>query len=97
MTKTLHWLPIASRVAAGLGGGYAFAWGFTSLVVALSLTAGGDYEEAMTLAYMLAFLVYLCVFLWAFSAASLLRVWVVLAGGGALMTGAALWLTRSLT
>jgi CHASE1-domain containing sensor protein len=38
-------------------------------------------------------LVFLGVFLWAFSARSLARVWLVLAGGGALMTGAA-WLVQ---
>ena len=37
----------------------------------------------------LAFLVYVAVFLWAFAARSLVRVWVVLLGGGALMAGAA--------
>lgn len=96
MTHTLSWLPITSRVAASLLGGYAFTWGFTSLVIALGLAAGSDYHESQHLAFLLAFLVYLGAFLWAFAAASLARVWLVLAGGGALMTAAAWWLTRSL-
>jgi hypothetical protein len=95
MAKALPWFPVLSRVMAALAGGYAFAWGFTSLVIALGLAQGVDYDEARKLAYLLAFLVYLAVFLWAFSAQSLLRVWLVLAGGGAAMTAAAWWLAQS--
>jgi hypothetical protein len=42
---------------------------------------------------LLAFLVFLAVFCWAFAAPRLARVWAVLAGSGALMTGAA-WLAQ---
>jgi hypothetical protein len=42
---------------------------------------------------MLALLVFLGVFLWAFAAASLARVWAVVAGGTALMSAAAWGLT----
>jgi hypothetical protein len=45
---------------------------------------------------MLALLVFLGVFLWAFAAAGLARVWAVAAGGGALMSAAAWGLTRVL-
>lgn len=86
---------IVSRIAASLLGGYVFVWGFTVLGIALGLAAGVDYEEARMLAYLLAFLVFLGAFLWAYAVASLKRVWLVLAGGGALMTGAAWLLTRS--
>ncbi len=96
MAITLHWLHLTSRVAAGLLGGYVFVWGFTTLLIALGLTGGADYEEAEQLAYLLAFLVFLGAFLWAFAAASLTRVWLVLVGGGGLMTCAAWFLTRSL-
>ncbi|MET0547287.1 MAG: hypothetical protein ABWZ40_13355 [Caulobacterales bacterium] len=82
---------ILSRIAAGVFGGYAFMWGFAMLCVAVGVFAGVDYDEALTFAYLLAFLVYLTAFCWAFAEASLTRVWIVLAGGGALMTGAA-WL-----
>ena len=82
---------VASRVAASLLGGYAFVWGFVTLGIALLLAGGVEYEDARTLCNLLAFLVFLTCFCWAFAAASLTRVWGVLAGGGALMTGAA-WL-----
>jgi hypothetical protein len=82
---------VVLRVAGGLLGSYAFAWGFVTLLVAALLVGGMPYDEALTLAYLLAFLVLLVVFCWSFVAASLARVWLVLAGGGAAMTAAA-WL-----
>jgi hypothetical protein len=90
----LSFRAVASRVAASLLGGYLFVWGFVSLSVALLLAAGMPYGDALTLAYLLAFFVFLAVFLWAYAASSLARVWGVLAGGGALMTGAAWLLAR---
>lgn len=86
---------ITSRVAASLLGGYAFTWGFVVLGIVLLLLAGMSYHEAETLAYLLAFLVFLTVFCWAFAAKRIAHVWSVLAGGGAVMTGAA-WLLRNL-
>ncbi|HEX4987067.1 MAG TPA: iron uptake protein [Burkholderiales bacterium] len=88
-------LPVVSRVAASLLGGYAFVWGFVTLGIMLLLAAGMPYEEAQTLLYLLAFLVFLACFLWAFAATSLARVWAVLAGGGAAMTLAAWLLSRA--
>lgn len=85
---------IVSRIAASLFGGYAFTWGFVTLGIALLLVAGMPYDEAQTLAYLLAFLVLLFVFCWSFVAASLARVWLVLAGGGMAMTAAA-WMLSS--
>ncbi len=96
MTHSLSWFPITSRIAAALFGGYAFTWGFVTLLIALGLTLGADLDDSWTLAYLLAFLVYLVAFLWAFAAERLLRVWVVLAGGGGLMTGVARYLTLAL-
>lgn len=90
------WPAIVSRVAAGLAGGYGFTWGFTALSIALLVAAGMDYGEAWTLAMLLAFLVFLTVICWAFAAASVLRVWLVLAGGGVAMTLAARLLVRQL-
>jgi hypothetical protein len=87
---------IVSRVAASLVGGYAFTWGFVALAIALLLIVGMSYDEALTLVYLLAFLVLLFVFCWSFVAASLTRVWVVLAGGGVAMTVAAWLLSRNL-
>jgi hypothetical protein len=88
-------LHIVNRVAAALLGGYAFVWGFTTLGIALGLAAGMEYGEAQALLYLLAFLVFLGVFCWAFVAASLARVWACLAGGGGVMTALAWLLTRS--
>lgn len=88
-------LQVTSRIAASLLGGYAFTWGFVVLGIVLLLLAGMSYHEAETLAYLLAFLVFLTVFCWAFAAARVARVWGVLAGGGAAMTGAA-WLLRTI-
>ena len=45
---------------------------------------------------LLAFLIFLPLFLWAFAAASLARVWEVLGGGAMLMTAAAWGLLRVL-
>lgn len=66
-------------------------FGITALVA-----LGVGYDEAHTALMLLAFLVFLGVFLWAFAAPSLARVWLVLAGSGAALTAAAWWLQRSL-
>ncbi len=87
---------IPSRIAASLLGGYAFTWGFTVFGIALLVLAGMSYHEAQTLVFMLAFLVFLAVFCWAFAAVRVARVWLVLAGGGAAMTVVAWLLTRTL-
>lgn len=89
-------MSVVSRIAASLLGGYIFVWGFVTLGITLIMKAGMDFEEARTLAYLLAFLVFLFCFCWAYVAASLARVWAVLAGGGAAMTGAAWLLARTL-
>src|SRR5262245_47854790 len=87
-------LLVTSRIAASLLGGYAFVWGFTTLSITLAVTAGMRYAEAQTMAFLLAFLVFLVCFLWTFTAASVARVWAALAGGGALMSGIAWLLAR---
>lgn len=76
---------ILSRTAAALLGGYAFIWGFVTLGIAALVAGGMSYDQAWMLVMMLAFLVFLGVFLWAFVARSAWRVWGVLAGGGAVM------------
>lgn len=93
--QTLPAFRITSRVAASLLGGYAFTWGFTALGIALFLLVDMSYHEAETLVYLLAFLVFLVAFCWAFAAARVAKVWAVLVGGGAAMTGAAWLLTRA--
>lgn len=87
---------ILVRIAAAVFGGYAFTWGFIALGVALMFTAGMEFHDAEHLGYILGFLVFLTVFLWAFAAQSLPRVWAVLAGGGIVMTGCASLLQQML-
>ena len=87
---------IISRVVAALGGGWLFVWGCTTLGISLGLLADVAYRESVELAYLLAFPLFLIVFCWAFTAASLARVWLVLAGGGGLMSLAAWALARTL-
>jgi hypothetical protein len=86
---------VVARIAGAVLGSYAFMWGFTTLTIAVALVLSFPYDDAQTFAYLLAFLVYLGAFLWAFSTRGVLRIWLVLAGGGAVMTLAAWLLTRS--
>ena len=84
---------LLSRIAAAVLGGYAFTWGFIALGICLLFRAGMPFDDAEALSYLLAFIVFLVAFCWAFAAGRLAKVWLVLAGGGALMTGAA-WLVK---
>lgn len=84
---------VIGRIAASLLGGYAFTWGVTTLGITGLVALGVDYHEAHTVLMLLAFLVFLAAFLWAFAARCLLRVWGVLGLGGAGMTAAA-WLLQ---
>lgn len=77
---------IVRRVAAALLGGYAFTWGFTALGTTWLVALGMGYAEAEMTMLLLAFLVFLTVFLWAFAATYIDRVWKVLGGGAVLMT-----------
>jgi hypothetical protein len=86
---------VVSRIAAAILGGYAFVWGFTTLLIAVALAFELPYGDAQTTAYLSAFLVFLGVFLWSFAARRITLVWAVLAGGGAAMTALAWGLTRS--
>ncbi|GKT20768.1 iron uptake protein [Acidovorax sp. SUPP3334] len=82
-------LHVVSRIAAGMLGGYAFTWGFVGLCIGLLFAAGMPFHDAEAMGYIVGFIVFLGAFLWAFSDSRLWRVWLVLAGGGALMSGAA--------
>lgn len=83
-------LALASRVGASLLGGYAFTWGLSCLGIALLVFWGMAFDQARTLCMLLAFLVFLIVFLWAYAARSALQVWLVLLGGGVAMAAAGL-------
>ncbi|MFT3778409.1 MAG: iron uptake protein [Ottowia sp.] len=86
--KAARWRP-AWRVLAALAGGYAFCWGLMALINTGGHALGLPFHDAEHLGALLGLLLYLVVFLWAFAARSLWRVWAVLGGGGALMAGAA--------
>lgn len=86
---------LVSRIAAAVFGGYVFVWGFTTLLIALALVTGLPYGDAQTTAFLLAFLVFLGAFLWAFSVRRVLVAWLVLGGGGMAMTLLSWGLTRA--
>jgi hypothetical protein len=95
MTQYLH-LPIINRIVAGILGSYAFTWGFCALGMAGLAALGVSFHTAETGVMLVAFLLFLCLFLWTFAAQSMVKVWAVLAGGALLMTGVSLLLQRSL-
>lgn len=78
-------LQTSSRIIAAIVGGYAFTWGFSVLGITTLVALGVDFHEAETGLSLIAFLVFLGLFLWAFAAKSIIRVWLVLAGGAAVM------------
>jgi len=87
---------IAARLATGLLGGWLFTCGFVCLgTVLLMRGAAFDFEDAQSLAFLLAFLVFLIVLLWSFAAARLARTASLLFGSGALMTALAWWLSHT--
>lgn len=85
-----QFLPIINRVSAALLGGYGFTWGFCALGIAGLAAMGVSFHEAETGVMLLAFLLFLGLFLWTFAAKSMVKVWLVFIGGGAVMTGMAL-------
>jgi len=89
-------LSIAHRLTAALFGSYAFTWGLVAFGVAGLVALGGAFHEAEKALMLLAFMVFLPLFLWAFAAASLARVWTVLGGGAVFMTAVAWGLQRVL-
>ena len=84
------------RVGAGFLGGYVFVWGFSTLGIALAVSAGMAFGDAAQLFALVAFLLFLTALCWAFVGKSWVRIWTVLGGGGALMAGAAWLLARTL-
>jgi len=86
---------VLSRIGAALLGSYAFVWGFVTMVAVLGTAGGMPFGDAQTLAYLLAFLVFLASFCWAFAARSVVRVWLVQLLGAAVMSGLG-WLASSM-
>lgn len=87
---------ITARVTAGIFGSYAFTWGFAAAGVAALVGLGVDYHDAEMGVLMLAFLLFLGLFLWSFAATSIARVWAVLASGAALLFTAAWAIQRAI-
>lgn len=75
------------RSAAAVFGSYLFAWGVSVCGIAGLVALGVDFHEAEIGMLMLAILAFLVMFLWSFATSSLLRVCLVLGGGGAAMLG----------
>lgn len=84
-----RWASMMARVSASLIGVWAFTWAFVALGITLFVAAGLPYDEAQTLLHLVAFLLFLGLFLWAYGAASVGRVWCVLAGGSVAMAATA--------
>jgi hypothetical protein len=78
-------LQTTNRIIAAILGGYAFTWCFSVLGITSLVALGIDFHESETGLSVIAFLVFLGLFLWAFAAKSMIRVWLVLAGGAAIM------------
>ncbi len=92
---TLKAVPVVIRLVVAIGGGYAVSAGFAALM-ALALPAATPMPrgEAVVLASMLAFLVYLALLIWAFAEPRLMRLCFILVIAGAVSWGGALGLVR---
>jgi hypothetical protein len=85
----------AALLATTLVGSFAFTWGFVALGVAGQVALGGDFEQAEMVMMLLAFLVFLPLFLWAFASRRQGRVTGLLFGGAGGMAVAAWALQRA--
>lgn len=86
---------LLSHVAGVLIGSFAFTWGFVALGVAGLVALGVDYHEAEVALMLLAFLVFLPLFLWSFASPRRGRVLVLLFGGTAFLVSAAWAIQRA--
>lgn len=75
---------VLARVLGVVFGGYAFSAAAVALLAVLLPVSGMARSEAVILASMLGFLIYLGVLIWAFAEPRLARVWAVLATGAVL-------------
>lgn len=86
-------LRIVLRVLGAVAGGYALTALAVAALGAVMTQLGMARAEAVTLAAMLGFVLYLMLLLWSFSVKSGTRLWLTLAGGAAALAGL-LWLVR---
>lgn len=74
------------RVTAAVAGAYAFAWGVVAFGAQLGVWAGLAPAEAVMAFSLLALLLLPAVVLWAFAVPDAVTGWLLLGGGGAVMT-----------
>ena len=82
------------RVLGGVAGAYALTAALVALLSAALPLTGLARSEAVVLAAMLGFVVYLLLLLWAFSVRSLKQLWAVLVIGTVLCTALAAYLSQ---
>ncbi len=82
-------LRVALRVTAAIFGAYGFAWGLAAFGSQVGALVGMAPAEAVTFASLAALLALPAAALWAFAVPRAVMGWLVLGGGGALLTGAA--------
>ena len=87
---------VTLRIAAALGLGYGFTWGFIALGTAGLYSLGMAFHDAEHLSVILGFLSYLTVFLWCMASRELARTCMVLICVGAFMAVVASLLQRNL-
>jgi hypothetical protein len=88
-------MPSTAWVIVVFVGSFGTTWVFTAMGVAWLVALGVDYHEAEVALMLLAFLVFLPLFLWSFASPRQGRVMVLLFGGAALMTSAAWAIQRA--
>lgn len=86
-------LHIALRVLGAVAGGYALTALAVAALGAVMTWLGMARAEAVTLAAMLGFVIYLALLLWGFSVKSVARLWLTFASGTTALAGL-LWLVR---
>lgn len=85
---------ILSRVLAAVLGGYALIWSIAAFGMTTLVMLGVDFHDAEAGMFMLAFLIYPAVFLWAFAARSQRVVWLTLMLTAPVLLLSAFWLQQ---
>lgn len=86
-------LRIVLRVLGAVAGGYALTALAVAALGAVMTQLGMARAEAVTLAAMLGFVIYLALLLWGYSVKSVTRLWLTLMSGAGALAGL-LWLMR---
>ena len=82
-------LGVLHRVLLSLIGSYLFTCSFIAFAIAVLVALGVGFHEAEAALMMIGFLLFLPLFLWAFSMQKLLKVWLVLVSGSSFMVAIA--------